>query len=425
MRILRSGGSPVSESETSSGGGDNPFSGAVLAAILAVAGVSFLIVIVLLAWSPELQSRDRAGLHPYSTSALGYQGLVRLLEMRQVPVSVSRSPRRLVDDYDTLKIVTLTPYGMGRALDDVADELVGPALVVLPKWTGSRDAAKPQWQRKVSLLGPQEVVRAIRPFDGDAKVWRLRSPASVRAPFGKFTPDFGEDMQVLRADSLVSVVSVPGGDLLAQVPGRDIFILSDPDLVNTSGLADSGNAEMALALVNHLRSSTWAADTPVILDATLHGFERSENVLQLVFDIPFIGATLVALAAFLMIGWSGLARFGSPLREERAFALGKRALTDNTAALVSMGRRETNLAPGYLALVRRATAKAVGAPKSLSEAELSDLFDRLGQGENREHVEDFSTIEAGLKQPAASRQDLMDKARRLWRWQREITHGHQ
>ncbi|MEM9740770.1 MAG: hypothetical protein AAF829_12985, partial [Pseudomonadota bacterium] len=60
----------------------SPFSGGVVAVILAVAGLSFLITIVLLAWSPELQSRDRAGAQPYSTSALGYQGLVRLLELR-------------------------------------------------------------------------------------------------------------------------------------------------------------------------------------------------------------------------------------------------------------------------------------------------------------------------------------------------------
>ena len=30
----------------------------------------------------------------------------------------------------------------------------------------------------------------------------------------------------------------------------------------------------------------------------------------------------------------------------------------------------------------------------------------------------------GLAEPAASREDLMDKARRLWRWHKEITHGH-
>ncbi|MEL6753332.1 MAG: hypothetical protein AAFO57_04845 [Pseudomonadota bacterium] len=404
--------------------GGNPFSGGIIAILLIVAGIAFLVTIVLLAWSPELQNKDRAGLHPYSSSALGYQGMVRLLEMRDIPVSISRSPQRLRDDYDTLKILTLTPYGMGDELEELTVDLAEPALLVMPKWSGRRDFARPEWHEEVSLLSAEQARRAITPFDSDAAVWRLRTPASIRTPFGKFAPDFGDDMQVLRADSLVSIVSVPGGDLVAQIPGRDIYILSDPDLINTSGLAEAGNAQMALALVMFLRELVWLEDAPVIFDATLHGFERSENLLQLVFDIPFIGATVVALAAFLMIGWAGLVRFGAPLREERAFALGKQALTDNTAALVSMGRRETRMAPGYLSLIRRATAKAIGAPKTLSESDLTELFDRLGDAPGAELDTRFSTIEAGMKTPSASRQDLMDKARQLWRWQKEITHGH-
>lgn len=414
----------MADAAVGAGRGQSPFSGSIVAILLSVAGVSFLILVVLLAWSPELQSKDRAGLHPYSTSALGYQGLVRLLEMRDVPVSVSRSPQRLREDYETLKIVTLTPYGMGRALEEIADEMEGPALIVLPKWRGLRDQTKPEWQRSVELLSPQEVQGSMEPFDSDAEVWRLRTPASIRAPFGKFSPNLGDDMQVLRADSLFSYISVPGGDLVAQIPGKDVFVLSDPDLINTSGLADPGNAQMALALINHLRTYVWLDDAPVIFDATLHGFERSESVLQLVFDIPFLGATLVALAAFLMIGWGGAVRFGSPAREERAFALGKQALTDNTAALVAMGRRETRMSPGYLSLVRRATAKAVGAPKTLTEAELTALFDRLATGQADASTETFSELQAAMDGPAASRQDLLDNARRLWRWHKEITHGH-
>ena len=48
------------------------------------------------------------------------------------------------------------------------------------------------------------------------------------------------------------------------------------------------------------------------------------------------------------------------------------------------------------------------------------MFDRMsGEG-----GEKFTELEAGLAEPAASREDLMDKARRLWRWHKEITHGH-
>ncbi|MEM6946469.1 MAG: hypothetical protein AAF486_00090 [Pseudomonadota bacterium] len=405
--------------------GSSPFSGVIVTTILAITGVSFLMVVVLLAWSPELQNRDRAGLHPYSSSALGYRGMVDLLSLRGVPVMVSRSAQRLQADDGALKIVTLPAFGGGMLLDDILDDLAGPALIVLPKWTGSRDRVKPEWQGEVYLMRPEMVAAAVTPYDSDATIWRLRTPATVRAPFGKFSPNLGDDMQVLRADSFVSVVSVPGGDLVAQVPGRQVYILSDPDLMNVSGLAAPENARMALALVTDLREMSYEAEAAVVFDATLHGFERSDNLLQLVFDVPFIAATLLAFAAFLMIGWSGAVRFGAPAKEARAFALGKQALTDNTAALVAMGRRETSMAPGYLALIRRATAKAVGAPKTLSDSELTQLFDRLspeaGPGEGPRA---FSRLQSQLIAPAASRQALIDAARRLWRWQQEIIHGH-
>ncbi|MCI4646212.1 MAG: hypothetical protein MRY64_15630 [Hyphomonadaceae bacterium] len=397
------------------GGGGSPFSGNVVGIILGVSGLAFLFLMVFIAWGPELQSRDRAGPHPYSTSALGYQGLFRLLEARGIPVTISRSARRLDTEYSTLKILTLTPYGMEAALEEM--DLVGPALVVLPKWGGYTDPQKPSWQEETYILRSEQVESVLQVFDSDAGIWRLRTPASLKTPFGKFDAVLGDDMQVLRADSLVSIVPVAGGDLIAKLPDRDVYILADPDLLNTSGLAEAENARFTLAMVNWIR---WGSDDAVLLDATLHGFERSENLLQMVFDIPFVGATLAALAAFLMIGWAGAVRFGAPLPEERAFALGKQALTDNTAGLIAMGRRETRLAPGYLSLIRRATAKAVGAPRSLTETELAQMFDRMGA----EDAEKFTQLEASLHQPAASREDLMDKARRLWRWHKEITHGH-
>jgi hypothetical protein len=98
-----------------------------------------------------------------------------------------------------------------------------------------------------------------------------------------------------------------------------------------------------MQMINMMRYSD---DEPIIFDATLHGFTRSENLLQMMFDIPFLGVTLVALAAALLLGWAASIRFGPPARETRAIALGKQALADNSAGLVSMARRETRMAPG-------------------------------------------------------------------------------
>lgn len=390
------------------------FSGWVVGTLLAVSGLAFILLLALVGWSPELRDRDRAGLHAYSTSALGYQGLYRLLEASGTPVTVSRSLRPLEDEYEALKIVTLETTGQARELDDL--DLAAPMLIVLPKWEGFADPDRLSWFEETQLLPETVVAGHLRVFDSDADIWRLRTPRSIETPFGLFKPRFGDDLQVMRADSLVAIVETPGGVILGRLPDRDVYFLSDPDLVNTFGLAEPENARMALAMIDWL---SWSENSPVMMDAALHGFERSENLLQMVFDAPFFGVTLTMMATFLMIGWAGAVRFGAPLREERAIALGKQALADSTAGLVAMGRRERHLAPGYLSLIRRSAAKAVGAPKTLSEDELSALFDRIGPKD-----EPFSQLEKNLSQPAASREDLMDKARRLWRWHKEITHGH-
>ncbi|MEO0755192.1 MAG: hypothetical protein AAFY85_10405, partial [Pseudomonadota bacterium] len=359
------------------------------------------------------------GAHPYSTSAFGYQGIYRLLEARGTPVTISRSRERLQADSQSLRVLTLTPFGMSRELENLMDEgFYGPALIVLPKWSGRMDLSQPNWFSDSDLLPESRVSDLLSIFDDDGEVWRIRSPSSVAGNFGKFRPVLGDDMQVLRADSFVSVVGTPSGDLVARFPDRDVYILSDPDLINTFGLAELENARMALALIDHIN---YGLDKAVVFDASLHGFERSENLLQMMFDRPFLGATLIGLAAFLMIGWAGAIRFGSPAREERSVALGKQALTDNTAGLIAMARRETRLAPGYLNFIRRSAARAVGAPRALTEQELAEMFDRM----TPKDAASFTSLEKDMHGPAASREDLMDKARRLWAWHKEITHGHQ
>jgi hypothetical protein len=208
---------------------------------------------------------------------------------------------------------------------------------------------------------------------------------------------------------------VGDGTLLAFDSERSLYILSDPDAFNTFGLANRDNARFAVQLIDYLR---YDPAQPILLDATLHGFERSENLLKMMFSVPYIGVTLVALAAALLLGWAAAIRFGPPQREERAIALGKQALADNTAGLVTMARRETRMAPGFLALIRRRLAREIGAPRTLNETQVSELFDRLGPEPETGRI--YSQMEADLKTPAASREDLLTKAQALYRWRKEI-----
>nr|WP_321440735.1 DUF4350 domain-containing protein [uncultured Hyphomonas sp.] len=389
-----------------------PFAVRTVAILIAVAVFSFGAIMVLAGWSPELRDRDRAGDHPFSTSAVGYNGFVQFLEAQSYPVEISRFKSTL-DDHYGLMVLTLSPRGMRKELEEY--DLQDGTLIVLPKWSGMVDRFDPSRLKDTDLATESSIDALLEALNIDAKIERTDVPSRMLTPFGRMALKPDLQMQLIRSDDLTPVVATRDGALLAQIPGRDIYILADPDMINTFGLAERENARFAVQMVNMMRYSD---DEPIIFDATLHGFSQSENLLQMMFDIPFLAVTLVALAAALLLGWAASIRFGPPARESRAIALGKQALADNSAGLVSMARRETRMAPGYLSLIRRRLARQIGAPRNLTEAQLSELFDRLGSEETSGKT--FSQIEAGLRGPAASREDLMHKARDLWRWRRDI-----
>ncbi|MCF6329664.1 MAG: hypothetical protein L3J02_07690 [Henriciella sp.] len=245
------------------------------------------------------------------------------------------------------------------------------------------------------------------------------APGKMLTPFGPHTPDFEHKMQVIESNSLEPVISVPGGALVSRLPGTEIYILADPDVLNTFGLVRRENARLALGLIDWLAAYDRA---PVTLDATLHGFERSESLLQAIFDIPFLGATLLALATALMIGWSAFVRFGPPEREARTIAFGKKALAESSAGLVSMARREGQMAPGYLTMTRRAIMRGLGLPPKLSPEDLTQALDSIARQKNMETS--WSAKASSMNVPASGREDLRDKANALWRWRKEMTDGH-
>lgn len=266
---------------------------------------------------------------------------------------------------------------------------------------------------------PRERVQSLaRAFDTDAGVWRLRNPPTFNTPFGEVKPNFEHAMQLIESDSLEPIIALPGGALLSKVPAQEVYILSDPDVLNTFGLARRENARFALGLMDYLAPY---ADGAVTLDATLHGFERSESLLRAIFDIPFLGATLLALATGGLIGWAAFSRFGPTDRESRILAYGKQALADNSAGLVSMTRREGKMAPGYAHMSRRALIRRLGLPRNISDKDLSRTLNALAK--KRELDQGWETLNAGLSKPANSREDLTHKASALWAWRKELTHG--
>ena len=419
-----------------------------LIAVVAMAGLG-----VLSAYAPELKSGDDGGGHALSNSSVGYAGIVKLLRASGVPVTLSRGAVGL-NAGDSL-LITTPPFGANA--DQVRDrvrksgdrrrdavgvtgnraltELTGgPILIVLPKWSAVPEARHRGW---VSTVGPYPVegVLEIMPesFRSGLGLTRGQAPAWVQLtrPSGQQIgrPVRIESLQTLSGKSLsatgnVAPIWIPvlyapsGGVILAMRRGTRIYVLSDPDLINTQGIKSLAGAETAVAVLGLLR----AEDAPVIFDLTLHGFQRTRSLLRLMLEPPLLGLTLLLAALAAFAGFQAVVRFGPAREADRTVALGKRALADNTADLVRLARREHRMAAPYARLVRTSVARAIGAPRTLSDAQLDAFLDRVGAMTGV--TPQYSVLAANAAK-ARTPNDLMSVARDLHRWKQEMTRGRQ
>jgi hypothetical protein len=399
------------------------FSPKVVFWLLGIGIFSFLALVVLSAYAPDLRTGSDGGGHALSRSAVGFAGLNTLLKAERTPVIISRDTTTLKRSRGLL-ILTPAPQTQAKALKAFAFK--GATLVVLPKWTVSPDPLRSGWVRKVGVLDGGDKAQSLFVLSDLARDVRLaQRKGSARPILTSRAQNFevGEQLVPGRIDSLQTVdgegltpilVDETGAAVLARVGTSKVYVLSDPDLLNTHGLRDPDTARAGLAIVDVLRDGG-----PVFLDVTLHGIKRSRSLLKVALEPPFLAATLCLLAAALLMGVHALIRFGPMRRGGRAFALGKEALTENTAGLIRMARREPRMGRGYAALARATVATALATSRDLSDEELGAMLDRLGEARNAGRFTELAAEADRVRDRAG----LLQVARKLYNWKLEMTRG--
>jgi hypothetical protein len=382
---------------------------------------SFSAFLVLSAYAPDLRSGSDGGAHALSKSAIGFAGLAELLSEEGAPVVISRG--QPPHGAGQAGVLVLTPTSLTDLKQLQALRYDGAILVVLPKWIAAPSPLHAGWVQKVDLL---PLADAAAPLGGASKSVSIARRKGVASPVLKLSPTATGDRAPLPLGRIESLQTISGPDLdpvildeqgkavLAQFKSTAVFVLADPDLMNTQGIGDVHTAWAAHEVLDHLRGGKG----PVIFDVTLNGFKRARSVLRLALEPPILGATLCLAFAAALMGLHAAFRFGPPRRSTRSLALGKRALADNAAALVRMARREPRMAEAYAALSREAAATAAGAPRNLGPRPTDELLDRLGAG--RGATVSFSQLMAEA-QAVKTNADLMASARRLYQWTQEMT----
>ena len=386
--------------------------------LLALVGVvAFCALAVLGAYAPDLKVGDNGRGHALSRSAIGYAGLVEALKLSGEPVLVSRGP--LPPGAKGLVVVTNDfPTTIGKPLNIRFDRR--PVLIVLAKWVAAPDPGHRGWVRRIGLIP----AGALPPGDDmtEAKVAYRQGVSrpvlhGVAAPFAGRILSEGpvERFQTITTKDWIPILTDErGGVVLARERAAPIYRLSDPDLLDTQGLKTYDTLASALAMVDGLKGG----DGPVIFDVTLNGFGRERGLLRLMFEPPLLAVTLCLAAAAALAGFQAACRFGPTRHAPRAFALGKQALVDNSAALIHLAGREHRMGGRYAALTRDIVAKAVGVPHDLTAEEQAALLDRIGA---QRGVDEPLGVLSTLARTAPDRARLTSAAQRLYRWRLEMT----
>ncbi len=390
--------------------GTGAFSTRVIVALLIIGVFSFSAFITLSTFAPEMRRGDNGQAHALSRSAIGYAGLVQLMRSLEINTSVNRKP----EGNEGIDLVILTPRD--KVTREQLKRLGGYAtLIVLPKWWGSSDYEHPGWISGNGLSSEPEVADVLSELAPKAKVTRATAKSRARFELDGESHVSGEidGLQSVSGDGLEPVIkTATGGVLLARVSKENaVYVLADPDLLNTQGIANLDTARAGLTIVNWLRS-----DGSAVFDVTLNGLETGRSLLRVALTPPLIGATLALFAAAMLLGWRVIMQAGPRAQSGRAIALGKKALAENSAALIRLAGREHTMGWRYAVLTATAAAEQIGAPRT-EATETFAMLDRVGASQH------MSTSYSTLADQAAHAQtpaDVVAAARHLYAWTEEM-----
>jgi len=397
--------------------------------LLIILGIfSFGAYFTLSGFSGDLKSGNNGGGHALSKSAIGYGGLLHLLKQNGKQVELSRSYVLRGTKRYQVRILTLTSGWFSNDIDEMV--LDTPTLIILPKWQTRKHPSQRGWVQKLNapnkdIVSLKRIARLLEDVVGKVEVGRSASHGEKLTipPSAWLETDedinfynFGQ-LQTISGVDLVPVIVSNKGTLLALEPDLNIYILSDPDFLNTYGLANPDRAEFAWAIMQKLEDKTKSSG--FLFDLSLHGFVRSQNLIKLALTPPFLAATLCLLAMGVLIAWQAVARFGDPAVTRRQIAMGKLSLIINAAGFIKLAGREYKMAPAYAELTKNIARDTLHISTALSETELDkrlDLYAKYARAETS-----WTELDRTKNQPKNAG-DLLQNAQKLYQWRGDITH---
>lgn len=393
--------------------------------LVAVGAAIGAFVLSLYLMSQEGYGVNKAGQNSFSRSAVGYEGLARLLDRLGTTVIRSRrdAPRAARDG-----LLIVAEPNLGLLPQTSRPHLPGAEriLLVLPKWWG-RPGGPQGWVESVDAIPLFVVQNTLRLVSDDAKLERIKEKIQWKEnTIGIEPPSFAQKIQLIQAKTGIRpLIAADEGILLGETvkDGKRVWVLSDPDMLSNQAFGKDGRTiAFAVALIDLL-----SGGGPVVFDETVHGFSTpASNVAQMLFEFPYNMLALQILAGIVLLLWGAMGRFGIPEAAPEPLVAGKAGLVGNVAHLMEFAGHEKLIIRRYIDNTIREAALHLRAPKDLSESERIDWLQRIGEGRGvglalRDIITRADRLTTGWGAPNISQ--LSAIAQDIYRWKQEIFDG--
>jgi hypothetical protein len=363
-----------------------------------------------------------AGASAFSRSAIGYAGVADV--MNRLGARVVKSRKDSVSQLDPAGVLVLAeppPTASAPQMSRLMN--AHTVLLVLPKWNGKESQSHRGWIDSAELL-PPFFARAASQV-GNIDVVRVpRVTAWLRNEIGRAPVISQGGVQLIKSNRLRPVIGNDSGMLVGELRSgaRRLWILADPDPMENHGIADPDNAVFAVALINALRG----ADGNVVFDEVIHGFEdKGGSPMRLLFEFPFVLATVQGVIAVALLLWATMRRFGAPVSPPVELPSGKLSLIEATANLLDFARHRPIIIQRYVHAIVQDVARQLHAPAGLSGPALVEWLGRTARVRDAQIdcgavVRRTDQLVGGGRSAVAQ---LAMLARDIFRWKREVTDG--
>lgn len=401
---------------------DSPFSLRARVILITISVLSLAGGFALALFGEDVSEPPTAGNNAYSSSAIGHEVAVDLLEELDIPVLISRhaSGRKA----QNAVLVLAEPEVDAGNSDQLVKmiESAGTVLVVLPKRTGYTDPRKPHWIDESELVSQETVENTLLAVTSAATVVR---PAGSESPewqlqWGLPAPTMVSP-QLIESTELEPIAQTADGRiLLGKLPVADVYILSDPDIIANHGIGQGDNALFWITMIEEIRHR----EAAVIVDQVIHGLQSKPSIWRTLFEFPLVLATIQVLLITAVLLWAMTRRFGKPVKSRGGLEPGKEFLIDNTAGLLHFGGYSSDMLLRYYRDTIRYVRARLHTPAVLVDSEAKRWLERVGT--TRRVSESLASIESAVDSAVASRKtnnrQVAAAAARVHRWKEEMLH---